>query len=202
MGRRPGVKYSAVKSDCGTYRYALSRSWGDEKGRVVWVMLNPSTADEAQDDPTIRRCIDFTRAWGFDAMTVVNLFAYRATDPSHLPMVTSEAVGPLNDLHVDVATNGADMVIAAWGASHYATVRAVSVLERITRHTAVHCLVKTKTGCPKHPLYVPRATRPVVFASVPSVPLVVNGSGPVGRGGGPAVDSPAVRPNDGVDRPA
>src|SRR5262245_13227298 len=105
---------SAELSPCGRYRYALTRTWGDPKKVVCWVMLNPSTADADQDDPTIRRCLGFSRAWGAGGLVVVNLFALRATDPDQL-RIAADPVGPDNDSHLSTAAFGR-LVVAAWGA--------------------------------------------------------------------------------------
>ena len=99
----------------GQYRYLLWRYWGEAK-RLVWVLLNPSTADARQDDPTIRRCVGFAKGWGYDGIQVVNLFAYRATDPRELKAVV-DPVGPRNDEFIERAARGHEMVVVAWGAN-------------------------------------------------------------------------------------
>jgi hypothetical protein len=150
---------SAIISPCGTYRYVLHRSipqpirW---VRRVVFVMLNPSTADATVDDPTIRSCIRFAQRWGYTRLTVVNLFALRATDPAELAR-NSDPVGPENDRHIDEQLCGefTEAIVAAWGAHHFAADRAREV---IARFGPFQCLGVTKGGSPRHPLYLPAAT--------------------------------------------
>src|SRR5262245_19133112 len=89
----------ALISPCGLYRYWLTRTWDNSLRRVCWVMLNPSTADAEQDDPTIRRCVGFARSWGAGGIIVVNLFAFRASDPKAL-LRAADPVGPDNDGHI------------------------------------------------------------------------------------------------------
>lgn len=108
----------AVLSDCGTYRYALMRRW--EQGHPLrFVMLNPSIADATVDDPTIRRCVSFARREGYAALIVLNLYAYRATDPKALLTCGDDPVGPNNDnilwSHLLSSKEGANPVVAAWG---------------------------------------------------------------------------------------
>lgn len=105
---------SAVISDDGLYRYRLDRWWGDGP-RVAWVMLNPSTADAEVDDPTIRRCIAFTKAWGYDGLTVVNVYAWRATKPSDLPDSDERAAGPGWNKHFQEAVTMLTPVVGAHG---------------------------------------------------------------------------------------
>ena len=134
------------------YRYRLWRSWDPDGARVAFVMLNPSTADDRRDDPTIRRCVGFARSWGFGSLDVVNLFGYRATFPADL-VRAPDPVGQENARHVRAALRGADLVVLAWGR------RATdSVLLSLPR---AHCLGLTRTGQPRHPLYVRGETRPV-----------------------------------------
>lgn len=152
--RSAGVTGSdAVLSESGRYRYALTRTWAPAAGAVCFVMLNPSTADASEDDPTIRRCIGFARAWGFGRLEVVNLFAWRATDPAALRGV-ADPVGPENDGHIMRAARGAKLVIAAWGAHGALLERGEEVRAMLARRFVVHHLGLTKEGHPRHPLYL------------------------------------------------
>lgn len=149
---------SAVISECGRYRYSLTRDWSDEP-RSVFVMLNPSTADALKDDPTIRRCTAFARDWGHGSIEVVNLFALRATDPVELLRAT-DPVGPDNDDYINAAFSRAAFVVCAWGA-HSMAVRRVKTVREIaaSRGTVLNALRVTKSGAPSHPLYLPRGLR-------------------------------------------
>ena len=154
----------------GDYRYHLTRRWGPKIDTVVWVMLNPSTADADVDDPTIRRCISFSAKLGADSLRVVNLYAYRATDPKHL-LAVEDPVGPMNNtvireallaaraVNLTAPMSGA-AVIVAWGVN----ARADRVSEFVTIadecRVPLHCLGITKSGMPRHPLYVLGSTRP------------------------------------------
>jgi len=135
----------------GTYRYSLLREWG-ESGRVLFVMLNPSTADGEQDDPTIRRCMGFASNAGFGSMSVVNLYAYRSTDPKYAGMA-AQPVGPENDATITEEASRADLVVVAWGAYSHGKNRIKQVLE-LLRPRRILCLGTTKDGSPRHPLYV------------------------------------------------
>jgi len=128
----------------------------------VFVMLNPSTADAEQDDPTIRRCAGFARAWGFGGMTVVNLFAFRATDPARLRRAR-DPVGRDNDHHIATAARGAGMVVLAWGV-HGALDGRDRVVAALLADVRPRCLGTTRGGYPRHPLYLPAATRSRPFA--------------------------------------
>jgi hypothetical protein len=141
----------AVISDCGTYRYRLIRMWGFTLPTILWVMLNPSTADDKTNDPTIRRCIEFSKAWGFGNMLVCNLFAYRSTDPSVLKRITrAEAEGPENTGHIVNACGQVSKIVCAWGAPGGAAMpdMLVPFADRL------ECLGVTKSGAPRHPLYL------------------------------------------------
>lgn len=148
---------SATFSDDLEYRYTLGRRWGTAKTLVV-IGLNPSTADENEDDPTIRRCMGFAKRDGYNALLMLNLFAFRATDPRSM-MSATDPVGPLNNKILRERTLGRD-VLVAWGAlgSHRGRDREVmGMLEDARR---VLCLGVTKAGQPKHPLYL-RADTPL-----------------------------------------
>lgn len=151
----------------GPWRYTLRRIWKPGEPALLWIMLNPSTADGTVDDPTIRRCMGFARAWGFGEMTVVNLFAKRATDPRELrihPQMFDQSthlavVGPDNDEHIQRETDAAEMVVAAWGAHGSLHNRDEEVCE-LLRGEPLWTLGLTKLGQPRHPLYVPARTGP------------------------------------------
>lgn len=110
-GDAPSV---AVYSRCEAFRYLLTREWDASAGRVLFVMLNPSTATEVQNDPTVERCERRARALGFGAFRVCNIFAFRATDP-RVMRATSDPVGPLNDAAIAQSAPWADRIICAWG---------------------------------------------------------------------------------------
>lgn len=169
------IDRSAEISECGRYRWWLRRSWQlwDDQGQHVegkgvccFVMLNPSTADAMQDDPTIRRCIGFARAWGYDTLSVRNLFPWRATDPKELLVIDrGHCLGsPRGGIELMAAAT-ADMLVAAWGAG-VPFERDREVL-RAWRDSfpamPIYCLGTTKHGHPRHPLYVKADTLPVRF---------------------------------------
>lgn len=154
---------SATFSECGQYRYSLTRDIGalGAEGTVTFVGLNPSTADATTDDPTIRRCIRFARDWGYDRLKMMNLYAYRATDPKRM-LVAADPVGPENDHHLSVAFGGSDLIVAAWGVNAGGA-RLVDFYDTFSGWQ-FHCLGTTKHGDPRHPLYVLASQQPVLFA--------------------------------------
>lgn len=150
----------ATISEDGRYRYLLKRRWSD--GPIAtFIMLNPSTADAEQDDPTIRRCIGFAKREGCGALTVVNLMAFRATNPKEL-LGAIDPVGPDNRGYLVPAIRKGAPVIAAWGA-HEAAIGRDAVVREIAEALGkpLVCLGKTKSGAPRHPLYV-KAIAPLV----------------------------------------
>jgi hypothetical protein len=201
------VSTGATISGCGRYRYRLWREWrlgnstqwdmwteddgspaldgaGQPIGEplsCVFVMLNPSTADGQQDDPTIRRCVRFAQDWGFDRLEVVNLFAWRATDPREVLALTAKGdpIGPDNQDHIERAVQKAGMVVCAWGVNgaHIGqdeTVRgwiadgvdtaAVAAGAGRGREVPVVALKLSKDGFPCHPLYLPAALKPFPYS--------------------------------------
>ena len=154
----PGCLSEALYSDCETYRYALSRVWDPAAGQLAYVMLNPSTATELRNDPTIERCERRARALGFGGIEIVNLFAFRATLPADLRRA-DDPVGPDNDTVLAARCAAARMVIAAWGVHGALNGRAAEVLSNLS--TPLHHLGLTKQGHPRHPLYVPYAVEPL-----------------------------------------
>jgi len=155
--RRP-LSRGARFSRCKRYRYALTREWGDG-GTVMFVGLNPSTADNKVDDPTVRRCIGFARGWGYGKLVLVNLFGYRTTDPSKLAKV-ADPIGPGNDRWISEFLESVDLIVAAWGRNGRLRDRHVELLRLLPRP---YCLGITKSGLPKHPLYLPRDLKPIPF---------------------------------------
>jgi len=162
----------AVVSDCGVYRYRLTRTWGTG-GVPVFIMLNPSTADGAEDDATIRRCRRFARDWGYSGIVVVNLFAYRATDPSVM-MGATDPVGPDNQDHVVTAAQRATgPVVCAWGVlgSFRRQDRTVLSWLEVAGVTPM-VLALSRDGHPSHPLYLSAELRPrplsVLLSAMPS----------------------------------
>lgn len=153
-----------IFSPCRTYRYTLWREWIGGTGYAQFIGLNPSTADEVQDDPTIRRCINFAKAWGFSGLCMTNLFAYRATDP-RVMKAHREPVGPANDRLLVQIANDARLVVAAWGADgdHMGRAAHVSALLRDAYRINLTCLGTTKQGQPRHPLYLRADLRPVAL---------------------------------------
>ncbi len=162
MDTRP-VARSARFDRSRSYRYRLGRSWDPAGGRAAFVLLNPSAADETQDDPTLRRCLGFARHWGFGVLEVVNLFAWRSAHPRDLRRV-ADPVGPRNDRHIRETVQAADFVLAGWGNAGTLQGRAAAVDAVLATLPAVHCLGVTKAGQPRHPLYVPAARRPCRYA--------------------------------------
>ena len=159
----------AYISECGRFRYALERHFMDllgapSRGTVCFVMLNPSTADAFVDDPTIRRCVGFARTWGFGSLVVVNLYAFRATKPDDLAKA-GYPIGPENDQVIGQAVTESQLVVAAWGASaEPGRVTDVRALIK-ARGKTVHHLGLTKSGAPRHPLYVRADREPEALAA-------------------------------------
>lgn len=148
----------ATFSACGEYRYDLTRRLAGGEGAVVFVMLNPSTADAFEEDPTVRRCVGFAHDWGYASLRVLNIFALRSTDPRGLRQCI-DPVGPLNDEYLRryCAPDKALRVVAAWG-THGAYLergaRALAILREARGDAGGLCaLTWTKEGHPGHPLY-------------------------------------------------
>ena len=152
----------AVLSDDGAYRYLLWRRWGDFLNPAVFVMLNPSSADALEDDPTIRRIVGFAKGWGFGSALVCNLFAYRSTSPAGL-LDAPDAVGPHNDRAVSwclrARESGPPFVVCAWGSWGERFPERVGEVGALLRSAGAEaqCLGFTKSGQPRHPLYLPKS---------------------------------------------
>lgn len=153
------ITRKASFSRCKHYRYKLERRWDahNPAKRVVFIGLNPSTADHRVDDPTIRRCMDFTQRWGFNAVTVVNLFAYRTPYPQELRQAL-DPIGPYNTKYLSRVINSADLVIACWGRHGNWRDQDKRIAKR--HASALHCLAINSDGSPAHPLYQRGDTQP------------------------------------------
>ncbi|MGR3562503.1 MAG: DUF1643 domain-containing protein [Heliomarina sp.] len=160
-GDAPSV---AVYSDCERYRYSLTRVWDPAGDKALFVMLNPSTATEVQNDPTVERCERRARTLGFGAFRVTNIFAWRDTDP-RLMRAAADPVGPENDAAILEGAAWADRIIAAWG-THGAHLARGPEVERLLRQTGMPLfnLGLTKEGHPKHPLYIGYSKQPEPWA--------------------------------------
>ena len=175
----------AVLSDCGRFRFRLTRIWNPDLPRVLWVLLNPSTANAEQDDPTIRRLMGFTRSWQsdgspFGGIEVVNLFALRAADPQQLYQ-THDLGLDNNDTHLLEATRDPanTLVVCGWGANGGHLQRDQAVINLLTPVTDLCALARpsvkeqgvaeeillTQSGKPRHPLYLRGDSSPVVVWS-------------------------------------
>lgn len=160
--RIEGTSGGAVFSPCRKWRYALFRRFAGGQGLVAFIGLNPSTADETLNDPTVTRCCRFAERWGFEQMVMLNLFAYRATDP-RVMRAAADPVGRSNDAALVHFAYSAQKVIACWGnhgrhRGRSAAVRQLLAAELPTLR--LHCLGITGQGEPKHPLYLRGTTEP------------------------------------------
>jgi hypothetical protein len=153
----------AVYSPCESYRYLLTRVWDPAGEKALFVMLNPSTATEVQNDPTVERCERRARALGFGAFRVTNIFAYRATDPKVM-RAQIDPVGPENNAAILESAAWADRIICAWG-SHGAHLGRGAAVETMLRATGqpLHHLGLNQDGQPKHPLYIGYAVQPMLW---------------------------------------
>ena len=154
------INKTASFSSCRKYRYSLSRIWDKQKKFVLFIGLNPSTADEEVDDPTIRRCSGYAQKWGYGGLIMVNLFAYRTTLPSNLKKV-KYPVGRDNDKYIVKLSKKADITVAAWGNNGILYRRDKQVLSLVPN---LMCLKVNKSGQPAHPLYLKKDLKLTKFA--------------------------------------
>lgn len=145
-------------SEDRVYRYALWRIWDEEKAHIMFIGLNPSTADEQNDDPTIRRCIGFARGWGYGGIYMLNLFAYRATNPKEMKEA-ADPVGPENDHFLEMYAESTGKIVAVWGSPGAYKGRGYDVNQMLAAlEINVWCFGMTKNDEPRHPLYLPKST--------------------------------------------
>jgi hypothetical protein len=147
----------------GLYRYSLWRVWNRHTPKLVFIMLNPSTADAEINDPTIRRCIGFAQVWGYGRLEVVNLFGLRTPDPHRLRQAP-DPVGDQCDAYIQTAAQQADRIILAWGNWGNFCGRDQTVLSLLTSYK-LFCLGRNQSGQPRHPLYLKRDVEPIPYAA-------------------------------------
>lgn len=150
---------SAIFSKCRKYRYSLSRIWTKHRPLCLFVCLNPSTANENIDDPTIRRCVNYAKSWLYGGMIMVNLFAYRSTDPKNL-LVVDDPIGNENDYYIKNISDKCVITIAAWGSHKLVDNRFEEVLPLLNN---LHYLKLTKSNKPHHPLYLKKNLVPIFW---------------------------------------
>jgi hypothetical protein len=153
------MKKNAILSKGRKYRYVLSRIWDNSKEKIVFIGLNPSTADETIDDPTIRKCITYAKKWGYGGFYMLNLFAYRATEPGNMKMA-NDPVGEENDYYLDEYINKVNIAICCWGNHGQFKSRSKQVL---SKYNNLYFLKLNKTGEPAHPLYLSNSLIPKRF---------------------------------------
>jgi len=145
------------------YRYVLWRRWGSRTSRVLFVMLKPSTADEHVLDPTVRKCVKWAQRWGFGALDVSNIFAWRSTDPKALYKL-EDPIGPENDRWIAETAALVAMTVVAWGKHGALKSRGEAVARMLERHRP-YCLDVNGDGSPEHPLYIAAATKPKLWGA-------------------------------------
>ena len=150
------MEKNAIISEDNKYRYQLSRCWDETKPSILFIMLNPSTADASIDDPTIRRVISFAKSWGYGGVYVGNLFAFRSTDPKGLKQ-TVDPIGENNLHHIQTLVGLVDKVIYAWGNNK----KEPNWLRDLV--ATPYCIDISKKGVPKHPLYLKSDLQPKIY---------------------------------------
>lgn len=153
--------YPAAWSPCRSFRYTLWRRWGAGSRFVQFIGLNPSTADEQRNDPTVTRCIGFAKRWDYDGMCMTNLFAFRATDPAVMKAAADPA-GPENDRWLWHVADKAALRIACWG-QHGRHLGRDRYVHMILGPFQLHCIGRNKNGQPSHPLMLPSGLEPREF---------------------------------------
>jgi hypothetical protein len=151
----------AIFSSCERYRYQLWRRWYSGPGAprlAAFIGLNPSTADETVNDPTVTRCIGFAKRYGCDGIYMLNAFAFRATDPRDMKS-EHDPVGPLNDAYILETVGVSARVVVAWGTHGSYQGRDLQLAGGILLGEELYCLGKTKAGHPRHPLYLSNDTK-------------------------------------------
>ena len=149
----------ALFSSDRKHRYTLWRVWDKDKPFVAFVGLNPSTADETKNDPTVTRCINYAYDWGYGGLVMLNIFAFRSTNPKNR-YSCKDPIGPENSFYIKKFSEEAGLTVAAWGNHGNFLSRGTEVLSLLTKP---HCLKLTKSACPSHPLYLKKDLKPFLL---------------------------------------
>lgn len=156
----------AILSPCQKYRYKLWRFWNTSKKKVMFIMLNPSTATEYKDDRTVKRCINFAHSWGYGGIYIANLFAYRATKPADLWAAKKSGIdicGPQNLAYIEEIMRHSDLIILAWGMHGYKAVKEINEIQLLLGDKVPYCIEKTISSVPAHPLYLKSELTPIPY---------------------------------------
>ncbi len=156
-----GIRRGAAFSPCGTWRYTLDRDWDASLPGILFVLLNPATADAEKDDSTNTRGIRFAKAWGFGSCIFVNLFAFRTKEPEVMKKA-ADPIGPDNNDFILLEARRANTIVVAWGNDGTFMDRDQAVLD-LLKEFNLFCMGRTNGGHPKHPLYLPNSTELEVF---------------------------------------
>lgn len=157
--QRAGEQRRALYSDCGAYRYLLEVAWLPARGMAQFIGLNPSTATETMDDPTLRRCKQFAADWGYGGLLMTNVAAFRATDPREMAKA-GNPVGTENTAAF-LSSFDAPLVVACWGGGGaHKRLAAQAAAVRVAFGGRLQCFGLTDSGQPLHPLYLPRSAKP------------------------------------------
>ncbi|MCA9091372.1 MAG: DUF1643 domain-containing protein [Planctomycetaceae bacterium] len=156
-----GVDSVAVYDPTEVYRFYLERTWDSEQAVVAFIGLNPSTATEYQNDPTVNRCQNFAAAWGYGGFIMLNAYGLRSTDPRGLKTI-DDPVGSLNNHYTLLGVERAALVMCCWG-THAGLGNRHEALRELLKGREVHCFRRTKAGYPNHPLYLRNDSRPVPY---------------------------------------
>lgn len=151
----------AIFNESRTHRYTLWRTWGIKTNRVLFIMLNPSTADEVVLDPTIKKCIKFAKQWGFGGIDICNLFALRSTNPKLL-YTHENPIGDDNDQWITTTATLAKQIIVAWG-KHGKLLNRSECVYNLLKNYQLFSLNNNNDNSPEHPLYVPFSNEPKLW---------------------------------------
>ncbi|MGI6657815.1 MAG: DUF1643 domain-containing protein [Dethiobacteraceae bacterium] len=137
------------------------RCWNTNRPKATFVLLNPSTADETENDPTVSRCVRYAVNWGYGSLYVVNIFALRSTDPRQL-YLAEDPIGPENDKYIYKVASESDLIVLAFG-NHGAYLNRGQTVISLLSGLTLHHLIKTKEGFPGHPLYLKKDLKPILW---------------------------------------